>query len=257
MKKHVFLIQVHKQQQILSKTISHLESDNHYFIINVDKKSDCADEFYNLKDKFKNIYFIKQHNVMHGRFSQIQCTLDQIKFMYEKIPKFDYVHTISGQDYPCVSSKTFDDFFENNDNTYMHIDNKEDLELWKRQNKYSHRLEHWYYMDIFNSRLMNILHIPGILWRFTYWIYRPYDNIDSVCRGWKWFSITKNLMDYICSYIANNPKYVERFKYTISTDEIIFANIVYNHVDELKINPRNSLRYMDWHPTRDYKTLPL
>lgn len=257
MKKHVFLVQVHKQPNILRGLLTHLSSNNHYFIINVDRKCSCQNDFYKLKEEFENIFFINPVNVMHGGFSQISCTLKQIQEMYKIVPDFDYVHTISGQDYPCVGRKEFDDFFENNDQSYMFLDSNEELVQWKKEKKYSHRLEHWYFMDVFNSRFLYKIHFAGILWRLFYWVPRPYNNLDEVCGGWNWFSITHEVMDYVMDYFDNHPEYVKRFKYTISGDELIINNVINKHTDSLKINRRNSLRYVDWHPSREYDSLPL
>jgi hypothetical protein len=237
--------------------IRHLEAENHYFLINVDAKCGCPEEFYVLQSEFRNIHFTKQFNVMHGGFSQIACTMEQIEEMYALIPDFDYVHTISGQDYPCVGNTAFDTFFESTDQSYMNLDSEEELVQWKKENKYSHRLEHWYFMDLFNSRFLCKIHFAGVLWRLLYWIPRPYKGLDQVCGGWNWFSVSHSVMDYICAYLERNPDYVKRFRYTISGDELIFNNLLNSVTKQLKINRRNSLRYVDWYPIRETDSLPL
>lgn len=256
MEKHVFLLQVHKQPDLLARILKRLEAKNHYFFINIDLKCDNHFDFINITRDIKNVYFTKRFNVMHGGFSQVECTIFQIKEVYKYIPDFDYLHTISGQDYPCVSTEEFDSFFHNNKKSYMMLDTKEELKEWKK-NKYPHRLEHWYVMDIFNAKWMNKIHLAGIVRRLIYWIPRKYKYMDEICGGWNWFSLNKRVVEYLRGYIDDNPEFIKRFRYTSSSDELIFSTILSKVEDELEIEKRNSLRFVEWHPKRETKALPL
>lgn len=250
-------MQVHKQPQLVFRILNKLQAENHYFIINIDSKCDCFEEFKKGLSDIRNITISGRKNIMHGGFSQVECTIEQMK-LAKKIgeDEFDYIHTISGQDYPCVSNEEFDTFFENNDKSYMWLDTQEELDAWKFT-KYSHRLEHWYLMDILNAKWMNRIHLAGIIRRGLYWIPRRYKYMDQLWGGWNWFSIRIDVMNYLLDYIDNNKKYIKRFAYTTSSDELIFSSILYWKAKELQIETRNPLRFVEWHPKRGYKGLPL
>ena len=55
MKTHIFLMQVHKDPQLLNRILKSLRKENHYFIINVDAKSLCAVDMLNVINAEKNI----------------------------------------------------------------------------------------------------------------------------------------------------------------------------------------------------------
>lgn len=64
-------------------------------------------------------------------------------------------------------------------------------------------------------------------------------------------------MQFIVDFFDNNQPLIKRFHYTSSSDELIFSSIVYQYANALRIEKRNSLRYIDWHPKREYSSLPL
>lgn len=192
MKKHVFLIQAHKQPELLERIIKRLYSENHFFIINVDEKTKNYNDFVRILSQYGNVSFNKRHNIMHGGFSQVQCTIDQIKFAYKLVPDFDYIHTISGQDYPCVNSITFDDFFQNTNDSFMMLDTDMELKGWINT-KYKHRLEHWYLMDVFNKQWMAKIHLAGVIRRLIYWIPRKYHYWERIWGGGTGFHLVGKL----------------------------------------------------------------
>jgi len=71
MKTHIFLMQVHKDPQLLNRILKSLRKENHYFIINVDAKSLCAVDMLNVINAEKNIVCITRENIMHGGFSHV------------------------------------------------------------------------------------------------------------------------------------------------------------------------------------------
>lgn len=253
---HAFLLQVHRSPKLVRRILERLSGVNHYFFINIDQKVKNASEFeYQLKN-IKNIMQISHFNVMHGGFSQVACTMMQIRYAISLPLDFQYFHTISGQDYPCVSMETFDAFFECNNQSYMMLDTDEELEDWK-QKKYPHRLDHWYFMDIFNKPWMCKLHLAGIIRRLIYWVPRKKFDQNLIRGGWNWFSLHKDVVQFIIDFFDNNQSFIKRFHYTTSSDELVFSSIVYPYADVLGIEKRNSLRYIDWNPKREYSSLPL
>lgn len=257
MQNHVFLFQVHKDPELLDKILKNLSFDNHFFCVNIDEKSKESAEFIRVLGKYKNVLDISHFNIMHGGFSQVECTLYQIKKILNGSLHIDYFHTISGQDFPCVGPKSFNLFFElNAGKSYMMMDSDSELKEW-RKDKYPHRMNHWYFMDQLNNPFFYKVHLSGILNRLLYWVPRKNVDINTIYGAWNWFSLHHIVVSYLMSFCDDNPEYLNRFKYTISSDELFFSSILFDHIEEMSIERRNSLRYIDWHPKRECRSLPL
>lgn len=104
---HAFIIQVHQFPELLRKSLKIMEAPNHYFFVHVDGKCNKK-PFEKLLAGIKNVNIINNIGgirVNHGGFSQIECTLNLLKTVTESNIGFDYVHSISGQDFPLCSTR--------------------------------------------------------------------------------------------------------------------------------------------------------
>lgn len=162
------------------------------------------------------------------------------------------MHSISGQDYRCVSNLAFDHFFEEHkgESFMMYDSPSEHIEWSKPHGKYEYRYMGWHLNDV---------HIPSFSKRFIrkaisvlehiHYLRKPISNVYA---GWSWFSWHKSVIKFVLQYIESHPDYLKRFHNTSCCDELIFHTLLYPHLKELKINPYNCLRYVDWHPSRSY-----
>ena len=75
--------------------------------------------------------------------------------------------------------------------------------------------------------------------------------------GWNWFSWHREVALYVISYYDTHTGFVNRFRYTWCSDELLFPTILHGKEEDLNIEPRNSLRFIEWHPKRDCNSLPL
>lgn len=250
-------MQVHREPELFGRIVRRIAAPTHYILVNVDAKNSNFDEFKKAVEGIPNVIFTKRMNVMHGGYSQVACTLEQIKELYTMIPDFTYIHTISGQDYPCVTTEEFDNFFEGNSRSYMMLDTVEEQAGWC-MGKYSKRIEKWHFHDVFNKPWMVKLKLAGIFRRLVSWVPRPYKKgMRSIWGGWNWFSLHKSVVDYFLHYTEENPDYLKRFHFTTCCDELVYSTVLYPHRDELNIEIRDSKRYIDWHHPRRKKGSPL
>ena len=79
MKNHVFLIQAHRYPELLRRILKRLESSNHFFYINIDSKAKNQDEFKSAISEISGIRQVTHRNIIHGGFSQIDCTVSQLR----------------------------------------------------------------------------------------------------------------------------------------------------------------------------------
>lgn len=253
--KHAFLMTVHSYPDLFGEILKRISSQGHFVFVNVDKKVDDT-PFKIAAETIENVFFtdgVKRSRVNWGGFSQIKATLDLLSTARKIQP--DYYHLISGQDFPCVNTKAFDTFFEQHSGqSFMHYDSKEEALAWK-YDKYPERYKRYHFNDLYiiNRKVSNVF--AGILTVLTKFIERP--DIDNIAAGWSWFSWHKNVVEYIFDYLRNNPLYVKRFHFTSCCDEIFFHTILNSHTENLLINTKNALRYIEWHPKREYYSLPL
>ena len=187
-----------------------------------------------------------------GGYSQIVAELNMMSFAIKSRRCYDYFHLLSGSDYPCVNQIVFDKFFEDKRGcSFMHFDSEAEIFNW-RDSKYNDRVAKWYLHDVqwIPSRLKSIVsRLLNIMVKR-----KP---IPDVVAGWNWFSWHRSLVNWVLDYLGRNPSYLKRFKYTTCCDEVIFHTLLYRRIEELNIEPYNSLRYIDWHPNRPYASLPL
>lgn len=249
-------MQVHREPDLFGRIIRRIAAPNHFIFVNVDAKYPYFERFKAEAEGLPNIIFTKRINVMHGGFSQVACTLEQLEELYAKVPDFTYMHTISGQDYPCVTTELFDAFFEGNTRSYMMLDTKEEQAEWC-MDKYSKRIEKWYFDDWFNRPWMWKLHLKGFISRPMRLVKRPYGDMHAIWGGWNWFSLHRSVVDYFLKFVEANPRYLKRFHLTNCCDELVFATMLYPHLTELNIENRNSKRYVNWHSPRRKTNAPL
>ena len=262
MKNHAFLIATHAFPEQLEDIVNLLEASNHFFFIHIDKKSKkmlSSEPVARLKRK-ENVIILDSMAVYHAGFSQVACTLRLFEeaYRYERCP-MDYFHLISGQDYPCMSNSDFDAVFEHHEKSFMHFDTPEEIEKYRKrtyplpQQSYVRKTIYFRFID---------LHIPflpskirRVLIKSLNLIARIYkrEPINDMVGGWNWFSWHRQVVEYVLEFVKNNQKYIRRFNFSYSADELIFHTILYDKADKLNIK-NDSLRFVEWHP-REGETL--
>ena len=254
---HVFIFQIHKDSELVERILHRLFAPNHFFAINIDKKSREYNSLLSVANKIPNVVLITSYRISHGGYSFTNCILSQMKQCFENgTQHFDYYHTCSGQDYPCVSNDAFDHFFTEGTNSYMMLDSDDEATQW-RETKYKNRLERINLSDYVYGRIAGKLHINGILRKILLPIRRPYHDIAHIWGGWNWFSLSKECIEFILHYCSETPNYIKRFKFTTISDELVFSTILHDRAKEFRIETRNSLRYIEWHPSKERIGYPM
>lgn len=251
MKVHAFIIQVHKEPELLKRILNILQKDNHYFFINVDKKSKEYQSFKEVTKNIPNTFFLPHRiSVYHGGISQIECTLSLLKEVIKSKINFSYVHSISGQDYPLRSNEAFDSFFEQTNNSFMAFDS-DIAQKQFIQKKYPNRVNLWH-LNNSHSLLSKIYKLTKLIYLSNIIVKR--NHIKDLQGGWSWFSWNKETVLYVLNYLDKHPDFYKRFNHTCCADELIFHTILQNKIQELKIEKYKPLRYVSWDPKRPIKS---
>lgn len=248
---HAFLITAHAFPDQLKEILSALSAPNHYFFINIDKKSKWGQNFIESAKNSHNLFLEgnERIDVSHGGFSQIAATLCLLNKAYSKVcvggGRIDYFHLISGQDFPIWSNRKFDSFFKQNEGkSYMLYDSEENHQKWI-VNKYPFRIRPYWFIDLPHGNNPIVKFIKNRLNSVSkhLWIRRM---IPGVRAGWNWFSWHRTVAEFIIRQEKENPFFFKRFHYTFCADEVIFHTLLYPHVKELNIETTNCLRYVNW-----------
>lgn len=245
---HAFLITAHAYPKLLKDIIGLLSAPNHYFFINVDRKTEWGFKFID-ENRSDHVFFLEGNDrmeVAHGGYSQIAVTLRLLHAAYKHSGGgISYFHLISGQDFPVHSNKKFDDFFEKNEGrSFMEIESVAfNNECMKK--KYPSRVLPYFFIDIphRDNRLVNFM-VRGInfISRRIWWR-KP---IPGLWGGWNWFSWHRSLAQYVIEKEKNDIAYFKRFHHTYCADELIFQTLFHSHEEELNIDGMHSLRYINW-----------
>ena len=250
MMNHAFLMMVHDEPELALRIVKRLVAPNHFIFMHIDRK--IPKEHFNFS--LNGLTILPNDSriqVSWGGFSQVEAEFQLIKSALDCGIDIDYFHLISGHDYPIVNNYLFDDFFKkNNGKSFLYYDTEDEALLW-RKNKYPWRVCRYHLNDI-NIRPLLLKRIVSKILSIKK---RPY--IENLFAGWQWWSFNKTVISWLSSHRQDYSLMIKRFRYTACADELFFQTILHPFVNQLNIETKTSLRYIDWHPKRPIKSLPL
>ncbi|MDR3049718.1 MAG: beta-1,6-N-acetylglucosaminyltransferase, partial [Elusimicrobiota bacterium] len=198
----------HNKSQI-ERLINHLSKDFDIYI-HIDKKSKLEIQERN------NVFVYKKYKSYWGSFNQIMAIL----FLFEQSYKrgYDRYLLISDNDLPLKTNQQIKDFFIDNDNEYFTSVKLPCLD-WDRGVLYR-VLEYWPAVKKKDRR--------PLTWKIARFFFklcgkRPLDY--EFYGGADWFNFTHNCLDKMFTYLKENPKYIQRFRWTYVASEIFFQTL--------------------------------
>lgn len=234
---HAYLILAHQYPEQLYRLVTTLDSPCSFFYIHVDKK---AVEFMNAPDiqllsSLQNVCFVERIKVFWGGFSQVKATLILLNAAMNN-PTIGYFHLLSGVDYPLKPISVISSFFEHNDHDYLsYVPGEERHRYW---------VERYYFYDtryidarnntktlsqrIIRTLLILLQRICAFAVMRLHWRIRKKIPLDYY-HGSNWFSLTRNSVEYILTYIRQNSWLLKRFEFTAVSDESFFIMILMNN----------------------------
>jgi Core-2/I-Branching enzyme len=251
--KIAYIILAHKYPEQLARLIHQLNTEDVSFFIHIDKK--VARKIYHqiltqLQD-FPNVYFIKRFNSGWGSFDAVRATLEGMKSIVKTDTYFDYVIHLSGQDYPIKSNAQINKFLQQNKG-------KEFLEYFplpcsKWKGGGLRRVDYWHirwkdeYLCVPEKREFKFA-ISSLFYSFFILLLpkkRKFPEGFALYGGSAFWCLTGECVKYIDDFVKQNPKFVNRFNYTLLADELFYQILILNSPFKDKII-NNHLRYIDW-----------
>ncbi|MGX8882594.1 beta-1,6-N-acetylglucosaminyltransferase [Methylovorus sp. SPW-M1] len=238
--KIAYLILAHNTPHHLKRLIEALASDDAYFFIHLDAKSDM--------NKYSDIahphiqFTSHRTDVFWGDFSQVEATLSLIRDALQSPTRVDRLVLLSGADYPVRSREYIESHFAANpdkefiefvamntpgaDKSTARLD---EYRLRPKRNlviRVIHRL--LYTLRIFPLHRDHTKHLQGLI---------PY-------AGSNWWALTMDACQYVLDYCKRNPGFVKFFQHTGCSDETFFHTILGNSRFKEKIE--RNFTYADW-----------
>lgn len=245
--KFAYLILAHKNPFQLRDMVNALQDGDNYFFIHIDKKSELSlftNENYTTPD---HVFFCTERiNVSWGGFSDIEATMKLINMLKSKNINPDYIHLLSGQDYPLQNNPTIKAFLKKqNGKSFMEFFSLPH-EYWSGNGGF-HRLDYRWIIDEVGLDKAHLL-VEAQQQRGMKRIYpdgiKPYG-------GSQWWSLTNDCIDYIAEVCVPGNILYEFYKDTLLPDEMIFHTLLLNSkLSKHIIN--NNLRYIDWSNGPEY-----
>lgn len=240
------LIIAHKNQHQLELLLRNLADDFDLYV-HIDKTSAINKE--ELTVKYPKIRFYSELHVVWGGYNLSACSL----FLFQQAYKgnYKYYALISGQDLPLLSNEEIKNFIYKNDSSYI-VSDKLPIKHWAYNggiNRYELYWEHditgnslW---DTFRRKLIgNIRKI-----QLKYNIRRPFYKRMDVYGGSNWVLLKQDAMDYLISFIDENPRFMKRLKYCFCTDELWMQTILATSNCNIK---NEHFTYLDWGTGPEY-----
>lgn len=243
--KHVVLLLWHENVDALIRLVNFFD-DDFSFYIHIDKKSKINNKEITRLQEMKQVHKIyRKYKINWGGFNILKAEI----FLLKEIVKnnvFDYIHFMSGSDYPIKKIEKMKSFFEENNGwefiEYMRLP----VEQWEK-GSYA-RFNYYRFLDYFNYRTDSGAKVIDHIIRFQQKIgykRRIPDQFDYLYGGSNWMSITLACAKYIIEQYKKNLRFYRRLKYTFAPDEVYFHTVILN--SPLKGKVRNdNLRLILW-----------
>jgi hypothetical protein len=247
MLKSAYIILAHNNPQQLERLINKLDNGLNDLFIHIDKKTSKT-PFKKIKHS-SNVFFIEHRvKIYWGGWSMVEATLQCLRVVCNT-HNYNYIHLLSGNDYPIVSIDAIDNFFG-------HADGKQFIKFeritettpaeWKDSIE---RIQYYFFNDWKerNFRDPNMGRIVRVVIRRLNRIFvrRSFPNMLIPYGGSQWWSLTGDCAKFILDYCSKYPSIIRFFKYVHCPDEIFFQTILLNSKYKNKV-VNNNLRYIDW-----------
>lgn len=252
-----YIILAHKNPVQLALLIEALQHEDHFFFIHIDSKSNQKSFEQEIDSrKLLNCSFVyPRENGNWGDLGIVKATLNCLSKALSASLKIDFIHLLSGQDFPVKPIPEIREFFrDHSGQCFMEYTKFPVHHLsfggMERIKHYSYNIRgkrHTYLpfkhtKDLnFKGYIMNAF--LGLLHLFSKTRKIPNDLVPYY--GSQWWSLSSDAALYILEYVTKNPHYIDFHKRTLLPDELFFQTILVNsHFKNQLVN--DNLRYIRW-----------
>lgn len=217
-----------------ARMIRRMQHPGFDFYIHVDKKIDITPHLF--LAEIPNVYLIRDRvNVVWAGYKTVEATLRSVKEIFRTGIKYDYVHLMSGQDYPIKSAGYIYDFFvANKGREFLEFEHFDEWasESYPRIREYhltNYNFPGRYYFQWMMNKFLPVRKSP-----------LPMEYYGSSM----FWALSSNCLNYIVDLLEKNVRFRRFMQFTWGSDEFIFQTLVLN--SSFKINVVNdNLLFLD------------
>ena len=252
-----YIILAHKLPEQLVRLVRKLDTGTGWFLIHVDKQTDHA-TYRKMREPLgalQNVHFLERHACHYGDYSILEATLKGIRKIWALGLPFDYVVTLSGQDYPIKSTNHIQDFFEERKGqSFLEYFSLPD-DHWKSENGGLDRVVYWHFFwrgqnyslrkdsrfvaplaTLLGPTLTSMLplerKIPGNL--------KPFGGPAQ-------WNLSRDCVEYLVETMQCDKALMQFFKHVSTSIEVFYQTVLLN--SPLKNHIVNDdLHYIKWPP---------
>lgn len=236
----VYLILTHKNPAQVYRLIQALNSIESSFIIHVDAKVEIRPfiKFFENYPPGKILFCPDRKNIDWGSYSMVEATMSMIHFLFQMELKADYVHLISGQDYPIKNNKEIVKFFKNNNGKnfieFFSLPTPKWAEYGMLRIRYLWCVNEFkciYYNDLDYKKSNNLIHhLPDVI--------TPYG-------GSQWWSLHIDCVRFLMEEYNKDNILFQFYRYTFIPDEMLFQTLILNsYLKDTVVN--DNFRFIKW-----------
>jgi len=220
--KFAYLILAHKNPEQVSRLVKAIADEHVYIFIHIDRKSHLG-VFEDNLDGLPNVIFCdEQKKVSWGGFGMIESTIELMRTMYAGEAKPDYVHLLSGQDFPLKSNAEILKFFkENKGKNFLETYTIPSPLLYEQgliRIRYKWFIEDEGYQRA--SQLVDIQKERNMI--------RPFFDDVQPYNGSQWWSLTNDCVRWLFETCRPGHRFYNFYKYTLVPDEMLFQTMLKN-----------------------------
>nr|WP_320057013.1 beta-1,6-N-acetylglucosaminyltransferase [uncultured Bacteroides sp.] len=248
--KHAILIIAHRDFDHLCSLINFFD-DNFLIYIHVDIKSNFTKKEIVSLSEMKNVISVyKRFKVNWSGFNILRCELFLIKKALEN-NDIDYIHLLSGQDFPIKSTSEFLSYFDDNKGHEFIGWHLMPTENWEKCSFVRYQYFRPYDLFDYKTKRGKIIINKIVNFQMKYNLRRRIpDQFIRLYGGSNWFSLSKQCAKYVSNYTQRYPAFYRRLKYTFAPEETYFQTIILNSSFKNEVI-NNDLRYISWKRKND------
>lgn len=227
------------------KNILDFFDDEFSFYIHIDAKSVCSEKDIEALESKNTVKLIsRKYRVNWGGTNHLKAILHLCEECL-KNESPEYIHLITGQDFPIKKTSYFSEYLTKNKGTEYLVADKLPNKKWKDGGL--NRISYYHLYDTFNSKNWQRLIIKGLVkLQKIFGLKRVLPTeLESLYGGVVYWTLSKEAVQYVLDFLSVNPDLLKRFKYTFCSEEFLFPSILMNSKFGEKITGYN-LRFMVW-----------
>lgn len=233
-------ITAYKSPEMLSELLVTLEKD-FYCFVHIDKNKEVL--FEDVIKSHPNVSFYSTFAVKWGGYQHFEAIVMLLKETLKY--KWDYVHIISGEDYPILSNKELILRFLDDNRTYI------GYELATANNHSANRRYRYFwpytkYGWNYKNRIVRFISLGIIALQYFFIRRKNIGEFQNIYWGFIWGDYHRTAIECIIKYMELHPKYLNDLKWCKIPEEFAFQTILLNDKSQANLVVNETLRFWNW-----------